>query len=122
MRPFVVNGQAWRVVRVSPGDPRLIDRTGIPRLATTDPQAMTICISEAVVPPLLDKVMVHEAAHAVTVSYGLLPILHAAIPEGSRVHVEEWAARLVEEHGIEAAELASESLGRPVCVRGYCHD
>lgn len=122
MRPVTVNGRVWRVIRVPAGDPRLIDRTGTERLATTDPQTFTVSISETVVPPLLDKVLVHEMAHAVTISYGLLHPLHDGIPRESRVHVEEWAARLMERHAIEAAAKASESLGRPVCVRGFCSD
>ena len=122
MRPFVVNGRLWRAVRVPPDDPRLIDRTGVRRIATADPSAYTICVSEEVVPPLLDRVMVHETAHAITMSYGLLDSLHGLIPADRRVQVEEWAVELVEKHGLEAAALASEALGRPVCVRGYCHD
>lgn len=122
MRPFAVNGDLWRVVGVRPGDPRLTDRTGVERLATADPSTRTICISSDVVPPLLDRVILHEVAHAITMSHGLLDSLHDVVPQETWVPVEEWAAQLVENHGIEAAVLASESLGRPVCVRGYCHD
>lgn len=66
--------------------------------------------------------MVHEVVHAVTMSYGLLDELHDMIPPDRRIPVEEWAAELVEKHGMEAVALASESLGRPVCVRGLCYD
>lgn len=122
MRPFVLNGELWRVVRVRPGDPRLIDRTGTERIATTDPFSRTVCVSEAVKPPLLDRVMVHEASHAVAASYGLLGPLRASIPERYWVPAEEWAASLLEGFGMESAHLASVSLGRPVCVRGFCSD
>lgn len=122
MRPFVVNGRLWRVVSSHPDDPRLIDRTGVRRIATADPSTSTIHVSDEVRPPLLDRVMVHEVAHAVTMSYGLLDSLHEIIPPDSRVAVEEWAVGLVEEFGMEALALASESLGRPVCVRGLCYD
>ena len=105
-----------------PDDPRLIDRTGVRRIATADPSSSTVCISVEVRPPLLDQVMVHEAAHAVTMSYGLLDRLHEMIPPDRWVPVEEWAVELVEKFGVEAVALASESLGRPVCVRGYCYD
>lgn len=121
MGPFVANGEAWRVIRVPAGDPRLIDRTDTPRLATTDPASRTVWVLDTLRPPLLDRVMVHEVSHALTVSYGLLDGLRASIPRHSWVDAEEWAARLVEGYGIEAAALASESLGRPVCVRGYCY-
>lgn len=122
MRPFVVNGRLWEVVRVRPDDPRLVDREGTRRVATADPLTRTIAVSEQVRPPLLDRVMVHEAAHAITMSYGLLDALHDVTPPESWVPVEEWAAGLVESFGMEAAAAASEALGRPVCVRGFCHD
>lgn len=121
MVPLLVNGQLWRVVRVAPGDPRLVDRTGAPKLATTDPTARRVHISSAVEPPLLDQVALHEAAHVVAAAHGMLPALHAAIPERSAVPVEEWAAKVMELHGLEAADAAARMLGRPVCVRGFCH-
>ena len=122
MRPVVINGILWRVLSVPLGDVRLVDRTGAPRLATTDPATMTVCVADVVAPPLLDRVMVHEMAHAVAVSHGILPQLHGYVADGSAVDVEEWAARMVELHGIEAVDAASRALGRPVCVMGYCHD
>lgn len=108
------------VVRVMPGDPRLIDRTGVSKLATTDPATRTIHIAGFLRPPKLDEVLVHEVAHALTISYGLLGGLHAASEDA--VAIEEWVAGFMERHGIEAAALASRSLGRPVCVRGMCVD
>lgn len=69
---------------------------------------------------MLDKVLLHEVAHAVTMSHGLLDILHDLIPEKYWVDVEEWAVQTIENHGIETSALASESLGRPVCVSGFC--
>lgn len=122
MRPFVVNGDAWRVLTVRPDDPRLVDRTGALRIATADHATRTVCISSDVAPPLLDRVLMHEIAHAVTMSYGLLPFLRGSIPEESWVAAEEWAAQLMEDHAIEVSVLASESLGRPACANGYCSD
>lgn len=119
---FRIDKDIWRVVSVEPGDPSLVDRTGVHRLATTDPDTRTISISSFVKPPLLDRVIVHEIAHAITVSHGLLMILRIGVPESLWIFVEEWAAQLVENHGIEAADIASELMGRPVCTGGYCHD
>lgn len=115
-----MNGEAWRVVRVPPGDPRLVDRTGLSRKATADPAAREIAISELVMPPELDRVLLHEVAHAVTMSHGLLSGIRAVLPEDLWVPVEEWAAQVVENHAIEAAVLASRSLGRPLCISGFC--
>lgn len=122
MRPFVINGQTWRVARVPASDPRLIDRTGTHRLAVTDTADMTVYVNGRLMPPLLDKVMLHEVAHAITVSWGLLPRLRSDALRGDLTGVEEWAAQLVENHSIEALNAASEALGRPVCVRGLCFD
>ena len=122
MRPFVINSDLWRVVRVPAGDPRLIDRTGSERMATTDQRGMTIYLLDTLRPPLLDRVMLHEVAHAITVSWGLLPRVRSDTLRGDVVGVEEWAAQLVENHAMEAVQAASEALGRPVCVRGLCSD
>lgn len=104
------------------GDPRLVDRTGAERLATTNPATRIISISESVQPPMLDRVVLHEVAHAITMSWDLLRPMRSVVPEVAWVPVEEWAAQLVENHSIEAIRAASEVLGRPVCVRGECDD
>ena len=122
MRPLVINGDVWRVVRVPAGDPSLIDRTGTERLATTDSERMVISVSEAVRPPLLDKVILHEVSHAITVSHGLLEPLRAVVPAYLWVTVEEWAAQLVENYALESARAASKVLGRPICIGGICFD
>ena len=120
MKPVVVNGKVWQVLQVAPDDPLLIDRTGSLRLATTDPDTRTIRISRSVIPPLLDMVMLHEATHAITISYGLTDSLRALMTWDLQVFMEEWSAELLEKHGIEAAVIASRALGRPVCIRGFC--
>lgn len=90
------------------------------RHATTDPVTNTIYLSNDLRAPLIDRVLLHEVAHAVTMSHGLLDELHAYLPIESWIPVEEWSARFMEGHGIEAVALASESLGRPLCIKGYC--
>lgn len=122
MRPFTVNGDVWRVVSVEPSDPRLVDRLGFKSLGTTDPKTRTIHLSEELSPPLLDRVALHEVAHAITISYGLVESMRAHVPSDYWVWLEEWACHIVETYGMEASELASATLGRPVCVRGFCRD
>ena len=122
MRPFVINGDVWRVIRVPAGDPRLIDRTGGAKLAVTDSEDMAVYVRDDLVPPLLDRVMLHEVAHAVTVSWGLLPEVRSDALRGDLIGVEEWAAQLVENHAMEAVNAARTALGRPLCVRGLCSD
>lgn len=122
MRPFLVNGDLWRVVRVPAGDPRLVDRTGSVRVATTDPRGRAVFLLDTLRPPLLDRVLLHEVAHAITVSWGLLPRVREGVLGRDVISVEEWAAQLVENHSMEAVAAASQALGRPVCVRGLCSD
>lgn len=122
MRPFTVNGDVWRAVLVDPSGPSLVDRQGYRTLGTTDPTTRTISISEELRPPLLDRVVLHEVAHAITISYGLLDSLREVLPEQYWIWAEEWACHIVETYGMEASKLASDMLGRPVCVRGFCHD
>lgn len=110
MRPVIINGILWRVVRVAPGHPSLIDRTMSARVATTDPSSKTIYIRHDIVPPFLDRVLLHEIAHAITMSYNLLDAISA----------DEWPAQLIELFGIEAIVAVSTILGRPVCIRGIC--
>ena len=119
-RPLVIRGKVWRVVRVMPGDPFLIDRTGVPRLATTDPLTKTIRISREVMPPLLDKVYLHEVAHAIMVESGLSELLPAATDDREQIFAEELLAWFLESHAIEAVDAVNRSLGRPVCVDGTC--
>ena len=120
MKPVLINGDLWNVYTESPDSPRLVDRTGNIRIGTADPQSKAIYISSAVVPPLLDRVLLHEIAHAITISYGLLAPLRMHVPPELWVLVEEWAVELVEKFGMEAMVLASESLGRPLCINGIC--
>ncbi len=122
MRPFVINGELWGVARLDAGDPRLIDRTGEPRLATTDPSTRMVYVDSSLMPPLLDRVLIHEIAHVITVSWDMLPRLRSEVVRGDIIGVEEWAAQLVENHAIEAVDAARTALGRPVCVRGLCID
>lgn len=116
----MIGEDVWVINRVSPGDPLLIDRTGTHRLATTDPTTMSINISSLVMPPMLDMVLLHEISHAITMSYNLLKPLRNNIPPKLWVLVEEWSVGLLEHYGIEAIIATSESLGRPLCIRGYC--
>lgn len=122
MYPFVINSELWGVARVPAGDPRLIDRTDTPRLAVTDAYDRMVYVRDDLMPPLLDRVMLHEVAHAITVSWGLLPRMRSDALRGDLVGVEEWAAQLVENHAMEAVQAARRALGRPICVRGLCSD
>lgn len=120
MKPVILNGILWRVVRVKPGHPSLIDRTMSARIATTEPSTHTIYIRQDVVPPLLDKVLLHEVTHAITMSYNLLDALYQNEYHNPLIQAEEWSAQLVELFSLEAITISTEILGRPLCIRGIC--
>lgn len=115
----VVGHDVWLVKPVKSCDPVLVDKTGHLRAATTDPLSKTINLSVGVEPPLLDKVVLHEVAHAMVFSHGLLSIFSAFSPEEINL-IEEWAAQLIETHSIDAIEKASSLLNRPLCVKEHC--
>lgn len=120
MGPLIARGRVWRVVRVSPDDPLLMDRTGHMRIATTDPTTRTIRISREVLPPLFDQVYLHEASHAIMEDAGVNELLSQLPDERQQVLAEELLAWFLETHAIEVIDAVSSSLGRPVCVAGTC--
>lgn len=120
MRPLVIRGNVWRVVRVTPGDPLLVDRTGTSTIATTDPLRKVIRISTSVPLSMFDRVYLHEVAHAIMDETGVTELLSAVSDRDRRILLEETLAWFLETHAIEAIDAASRSLGRPVCVDGTC--
>lgn len=116
MRPFVLNGDIWRPVLVGRDGPRLIDRTGTSRLATTDPSTMCVYLSSGLRDLDLEVVLTHEVGHCAMYSYGLLESLHTIIPEDTWVDVEEWVCNYLANRGREIIHAANTALGRNVPV------
>ena len=123
MRPFVLNGDVWRPVLVPDDDPRLMDRTGSSRLATTDPSTMCVYLSNGLKGLDLEVVLTHEVGHCALHSYGLLDSLHAIVPEDAWVDVEEWVCNYLANYGREIIHAANTALGCPVpVVRRQAYD
>lgn len=120
MKPVVIGDDVWLVRYVSPLDPALVDRTGNLSAATTDPINKTISISSVVIPPFLDKVILHEISHALMISHGVSVSLRSSLPSGLYIFIDELLSNVIENYSIEAAYLASQSLNRPLCINGYC--
>lgn len=87
--PIVINGDVWRPQVVDPGDPRLRDRTGSTRIATTDPSTRHVYLSRD---------------------------LHRIVPEESWVDVEEWACNFLANYGREVVQAVNAALPRPVAL------
>ena len=113
MREFWLNGEKWRMVRVGPASPALVDRTGRLALATTEPQSRLICVSNAIDGDALERVVVHEVAHAALVSFGLLENVGRFAKPHSTVDAEEFVCGFVSECGGAILSAAYE-ITRPL--------
>ena len=67
---FYMNGLHWNVRWTKSKDPILVDRTGSLTVAVTDPDAMTIYLSNELRGSFLTTVVLHELSHAMMISYG----------------------------------------------------
>ena len=120
MLPLIIRGNLGRVVRVPPGNPFLIDRTGIPRIATTDSEGKVIRISETVPITMFDQVLMHEVTHATMVEYGVTDLLASGVYDHSHQLTEELMAWFAETHAIEIINAVWNALGRRPCTNGIC--
>lgn len=111
-----MNGILWDVERVRNDDPRLVDRTGHHKLATTDPSTLEVCISEGATGPLFIKVLVHEVGHCSMISYGLLPSIRRFVRDDLWWEAEEWLCNYLADYGRDIMRAVSEVLGHDVCI------
>lgn len=117
MRGFAVNGYWWKVRKVGSGSQKLVDRTGLRCLATTDPDEMTVWIDESISGDMLDRVLVHEIGHCVIWSYDLIGELHRMVRPSHWVEAEEWVCNFVADYGLMIFESARAVLGRDAVIK-----
>lgn len=110
-RSFRLNGLLWRVRFVSPHSEYLIDRTSTFRVATTDPIARTIYLSDRLQGVFLRRVLLHELGHATMFSYDLLGYIHDRVPKEYWIDVEEWICNFLADYGDQIFYSASDILG-----------
>lgn len=99
MRSFELNGIHWRVKRVDPSSPYLIDRTGTSTVATTDPETYTMYISKILEGDFLNHVIIHELGHCVMFSYNLIEDIHSVVEPKYWIEAEEWVCNFVADYG-----------------------
>lgn len=80
---------------------RLIDRMGVLTVATTDPYDLTIYISSSIHGRFHDKVLVHELAHAVMLSYYLIDDIHMMVYPMHWMEAEERVCNFIADYGFE---------------------
>lgn len=109
---FSMNGHVWRVRHVDSRSPRLVDRTGMSCLATTDPATSTVYLDSSLAGPMLDRVLIHELGHCAMVSYGLTDELRRMVRPEHIVDAEEWVCNFLADYGTVVFEAARSVLGR----------
>lgn len=111
MAPFTLNGLTWRIKIVPPNSQFLLDRTGLIRVATTDPAANRIYLSSSLKGNFKMRVLIHELSHAVMVSYGLLDELHQFVEPEHWIEAEEWVCNFLADYGRKVFSVAYKELG-----------
>lgn len=112
MDSFTLNGDTWRVRVVDGSSDALIDRTGSLCLATTDPETMTVYLSDQLRGQLLTRVLIHEIAHCVMYSYGLDSQLRRMVKRRYWVEAEEWVCNFIADYGMAVFNSAAKVMGR----------
>lgn len=97
---------------VPPDSPKLVDRTGERRVATTDPNEQCIYLSDQLEGSFLNTVLLHELGHCVMLSYGLIITLRSRLPQHLWIPAEEWCCNLIADYGAEIFAKAYHILGQ----------
>lgn len=107
MRSFVMNGILWNVCYVDPYDDRLIDRTGVGKLAVTDPGTCQIYLSTELINDrvMWERVIMHELAHCVMISYDLIGTLHTYVKRRYWFEAEESLCNFIANYSDMVTDL-----------------
>ena len=108
---FYMNGDWWSVRWTDPTDPILVDRTNVLTCAVTDPDTMTIYLSNKLRGDFLTRVVLHELSHAMMISYGYLEQIHRYCKKRHWVDMEELIANLIANQAKEIFERAYDIVG-----------
>ena len=108
---FYMNGDWWSVRWTNPTDPILVDRTNVLTCAVTDPDTMTIYLSNKLRGEFLTKVVLHELSHAMMISYGYLEQIHRYCKKRHWVDMEELIANLIANQAKEIFQRAYDIVG-----------
>lgn len=111
MDKFIMNGYLWHIEYVHPLDDRLIDREGHLTVATTDPDTMSVYLSDSLSGPFLNRVLIHELGHCVLFSFGLLNDIHRIVPRRNWIDAEEWVCNIIADYGMMIFSIAYSVLG-----------
>lgn len=108
---FYMNGLHWNVRWTNPNDPILIDRTLTKTVAVTDPDTMTIYLSNKLRGEFLTRVVLHELSHAMMYSYHYLDEIHRYCKKRYWIEMEELIANLIADRAYEIFQRAYDVVG-----------
>lgn len=108
---FYMNGYLWNVRFVNPDDNILVDRTLRKTIGVTDPETMTIYLSNKLKGQLLNRVLIHELGHATLYSTGLLEELHRMVYPQFWIEAEEGLCNFLADYGHQVFGIAYSVLG-----------
>lgn len=108
---FFMNGMLWRIRFVNPNSDILIDRTLSKTVAVTDPETMTIYLSNKLRGEFLTRVVLHELSHAMMYSYQYLDEIHRYCKKRYWVEMEELIANLIADRAYEIFQRAYDVVG-----------
>ena len=108
---FYMNGLHWNVRWTYPTNPILVDRTNAITCAVTDPDTMTIYLSNQLSGSFLNRVLIHELGHCVMYSYNLVNEIHRMCKKRYWIEMEEFCANLLADYGNQIYGLAYSILG-----------
>lgn len=106
-----MNGYFWKVRFVPRNSPKLVDRTGYLSVATTDPHAMTVYLSNHLTGDFLMTVFVHELGHCALYCFGLLDEIHRMVLPEYWVEMEEFMCNFLADFGLKIFKIAYRTLG-----------
>ena len=108
---FYMNGLHWRIRFVNPNSDILIDRTLSKTVAVTDPDTMTIYLSNKLSGEFLTRVVLHELSHAMMYSYHYLDKIHRYCKKRYWIEMEELIANLIADRAYEIFQRAYDIVG-----------
>ena len=108
---FFMNGMLWRIRFVNPNSDILIDRTLSKTVAVTDPETMTIYLSNKLRGEFLTRVVLHELSHAMMYSYHYLDQIHRYCKKRYWIEMEELIANLIADRAYEIFQRAYDVVG-----------
>ena len=108
---FYMNGLHWRIRFVNPNSDILIDRTLSKTVAVTDPDTMTIYLSNKLHGEFLTRVVLHELSHAMMYSYHYLDEIHRYCKKRYWIEMEELIANLIADRAYEIFQRAYDIVG-----------